>query len=136
VQPALTILHIEDDPATRLLVQELLADGSAALGERSEIRWLEASSFDEAVTEHGADHADAVLLDNRLGALDGVDLIGRVRLNWNCPVWLLTGLPTEELLDRSSRLGASGLIGKDQMLENPKRVLSLLIESLARRSKS
>ena len=114
------VLHIDDDPDTRLLLRELLAEVQQP-DDDPQFRWLEASDVEEALEQGGAAGVDVVLLDNRLGAREGVDQIPRLRAAWHCPVWVLTGVPDRQLEERTARQGGEGLLAKDEvMLDGPR----------------
>ncbi len=126
-RPTRTLLYIDDDPATRFLLQRLFEERETTGGE-PEIEWLEASSVEEAVFRYGTEQPDTILLDNRLGADDGVDLLPQVHKTWRCPVWILTGACGPELMERAVRAGAAGIIEKGEVTENPGRLCALLTE--------
>jgi CheY-like chemotaxis protein len=119
-EPGLTVLHIDDDPDFRFLVRELAA--AAGLS----IQWLEASTGEEALTGYTAARPHLVLLDNRLGPADGVQWLPRLRAAWLCPIWLLTGIPEAGLAERAGAAGAAGLLAKDDLLGQPRLLVSLL----------
>ena len=125
---ALSILHIDDDADTRLLLRELLKEAERARGRQLEIHWLEAAGVEEAVARFQAAPLDAILLDNRLGPHSGAELLPRVRRIWNCPVWILTGLCTDTLRAQSRELGAAGVIGKDEVLHSGTDLRSFLVD--------
>ena len=124
-RPSRTILYIDDDSDTRFLLRELLAERREMEGEEASIGWLEASSIEEAVDRFGSRQPDAILLDNGLGIVEGVERLPQVRQTWNCPVWILTGLSTDSLERRCASYGGAGLVLKDDLVENPSRLLSL-----------
>jgi CheY-like chemotaxis protein len=103
-----TVLHIDDDPDTRLLVREL-AQGL-------DLRWLGAGAVEEALRRYANEAIDLILLDHRLGPESGAQLLPRLKAAWRCPIWLLTGLPPEALAREVSLPEAAGVISKDQLL--------------------
>ena len=125
----LTLLYIEDDPDTRMLVQELLAEGQQEPGDAVKIRMLEAEDAEEAFRLYGSAHLDGILLDNRLGAEQGVDLLPRIKQVWKCPVWIFAAFSNKLLADRCMENGAAGLISKDIIMGSGKRLLMFLLEA-------
>ena len=65
------ILHIEDDPANRLLVRKLLQNAGHEV--------VEASDGLEGVRLACADHPDLVLVDLNIPGLDGFEVTLRLR---------------------------------------------------------
>ncbi|MBI3695530.1 MAG: response regulator [Acidobacteria bacterium] len=124
---ALTILHIDDDPDTRFLARELLAEAAAARGEKVDIRWLDAPGVEEALAQHQDLHPDAILLDNLLGSEEGVSLVPRLRRIWSCPVWILTGLSPEAIEERCRLCGVAGIIPKNAILQDGAHLLAFLL---------
>ena len=118
----LTVLHIDDDPGFRLLLREIATEQ----GEAGGLQWLEASGVQEALAHHAAARPDLIFLDNRLGLEDGVQLLPRVVEAFCCPVWLLSGVLTDRLEEQARRGGAAGIATKDELLEAPTRLASLL----------
>lgn len=118
------VLHIDDDADTRLLIRELLTEPQDAVA----VCWLEAGGVEEAVARHGTQRVDLVLLDHRLGVDQGVDLVGRIKGLWGCPVWILTGFCPESIEDRAKLCGAAGVLGKDDLLEKRIDWRTLLLE--------
>ena len=129
--PTLTILYIDDDPAIRFLVEEVLAQGKQELGDEAEICLLGAGSVEEAGRQYGAVQPDALLLDYRLGGMDGWDALPGVKQTWHCPVWILTGMSSEWLRDRCVGSGAEGIISKDAMLQDVTQLRLFLLEHVA-----
>ncbi len=119
------VLHIDDDPDTRLLVRELSRE-QASGGQGQQIRWLEASGVGEALHRHAHEQIDLVLLDHRLRTENGLELIPRVKAVWNCPVWLVTGFAPESLSAEAGLREAAGVIGKDRLLRSPSQLRRFL----------
>jgi CheY-like chemotaxis protein len=128
----LRILHIEDDPDTRFLMRELLRE-APQLGDEVEIEWLDAGDVEEALAEWGGATLDALLVDNRLGAREGIDEIGRLKGVWECPIWLVSGTPDARLRDRAVRNGAEGLLAKDDLLLDARGLQAALRQITASR---
>ena len=114
----MTILHIDDDADTRFLVREMLR-------EEAGIGWLEASGVEEALDRHSKVCPDAILLDNRLGGRDGIEWLPQIRARGGCPVWILTGLCRPELAEQAARMGAAGVLSKDELLDRSLTVAAL-----------
>ncbi len=109
-----TILHIDDDPDVRLLVRELAEVGP---GGESQIQVLDAPGVEEAIARYNGRRPDMILLDNRLGASSGLELLPRLRQVWSCPVWILSGFSGDLLRQRAEQCGAAGVISKDDLFE-------------------
>jgi PAS domain S-box-containing protein len=81
------VLLVEDDKDDYVLTRALLAD---ARGTEFELEWV--SSYDQALTELEAPRWDAALVDYRLGAKNGLDLVREpVAIQSQIPFILLTG---------------------------------------------
>ena len=128
----LKVLHIDDDPDTRFLLRELLAEGQSQAEEPVNIQCLEAASLEQAIAQHKDADLDIVLLDQRLGKDDGVELLPCIKSTWNCPVWILTGLADQRLSDRSKEKGATGVISKNELLRDGEHVRLLLLKAAGR----
>jgi DNA-binding response OmpR family regulator len=107
------VLHIDDDADTRLLFREIISEQMEGLA----VRWLEAAGVEEAVARHRTENVALVLLDHRLGADQGLDLIARIKNQWSCPVWMLTGICPEAIGERAKLCGAAGVLCKDELIE-------------------
>jgi len=125
----LRVLHIDDDPDTRFLMQELAAEAEQP-GEDVRIEWLGAADVDEALAQHAATDVHVVLLDNRLGGREGVDQIGRLRQTWQCPLWLVTGAPDWNLVERAVSSGAAGLMGKDDLMADGAGLRKAILQAM------
>jgi len=124
---ALTVLYIDDDPDTRFLFRELLEEGE---GEQA-VRLLEADGLQDALIHHRHHPADFVLVDNLLGGRQGVDLIPEIQAAWDCPIWVVSGLASPDLGQRCRTNGAAGLLSKDELLRDSRRLRSILLRSRA-----
>jgi DNA-binding response OmpR family regulator len=65
-----TVLIVEDDPSLRLLYEEEFTDEG--------YRVISASSGEEALEQVGRRRVDAVVLDIRLGGMDGLETMRRI----------------------------------------------------------
>jgi len=117
-----TVLHIDDDPAARLLLREFAEDAGRALAGEVHIRWLDSGFLEEAVAQLRGLTPDTILLDNRLNGEQGLELLPKIRRVWNCPVWIVTGLPDASLHERCQNEGAAGLIAKDEIMQTAEQL--------------
>jgi PAS domain S-box-containing protein len=102
------VLLIEDDEDDYLLVREMFAEIKAR---RFHIDWIQDSAAGlEAMVRN--EH-DVVLLDYRLGAETGIDLLrGALKKGCRSPVILLTGLGEREIDLEAMRAGAADYLVK------------------------
>lgn len=98
------VLVVDDDPSTRQLVRQLLAEEGYAT--------LEAHDAIAAAHCLGADHPDLLLLDIGLPGLDGLELLKGIRRTSDVPVILLSGRSAEEDRVRGLRDGADDYVVK------------------------
>jgi CheY-like chemotaxis protein len=124
----LRILHIDDDPDTRFLMRELLREAQQP-DDEVEIEWLDAGAVAEALEKWGQSTLDALFVDNRLGAREGVEDIGRLQSVWSCPIWVVTGVPDRLLQERAVRNGAAGVLAKDDLLADGRRLREAVLRS-------
>jgi signal transduction histidine kinase len=107
----INILLVEDDDDDFILVQDLFRD----IG-NDRYRLQRVATYDEAVKLEEPKGFDVCLLDYRLGAHDGLELMGDLRLRgFRCPMILLTGQSDDELDRRAMRAGASDYLVKGQI---------------------
>jgi signal transduction histidine kinase len=102
------VLLVEDDDDDFVLVQDLF-------GEMGERYWLQrVESYEEAVKLD--DCYDVCLLDYRLGAHDGLELMRDLRrLGFRCPMILLTGQDDDTIDRMAMRAGAADYLIKGQI---------------------
>jgi two-component system, OmpR family, response regulator len=106
-----SILHVDDDPDIRLIV-----DMSLSLDRG--LRVSSASSATDAIAaleRPGAARPDLVILDYRIGAADGLDLLGRIRAipgAARIPVIFLTARAMPKDLSAMIAAGAAGVLTK------------------------
>ena len=107
------VLLVEDDDDDFVLVQDLF-------GEMGERYWLQrVASYEEAVKLD--DCYDVCLLDYRLGAHDGLELMRDLRrLGFRCPMILLTGQDDDTIDRMAMRAGAADYLIKGQI--NPQNL--------------
>ena len=107
------VLLVEDDDDDFVLVQDLFAE----MGERYLLQRV--ASYDEAVKLD--DQYDVCLLDYRLGAHDGLELMRDLRrLGFRCPMILLTGQDDDTIDRMAMRAGAADYLIKGQI--NPQNL--------------
>lgn len=101
------VLIIDDDPATRTLVQHRLqADGRVT-------HVAQAATAEEAVALAETGSYDVMLVDLLLGVQDGVQLLGPLRLaSPNALLAVLTGMPTTTVRDGALQAGADLFLPK------------------------
>lgn len=107
---AQSILVIDDMPEDREQIARLIAS--------SERDWAvqAAESGDEGVALCRANAPDCVLLDNRLEAEDGLDVLPKLKeLDRFCPVIMLTGLGSDAIAIEAIKRGASDYLVKTEL---------------------
>ncbi len=108
---SLRVLLIEDDPDDQLLTREVLSD--AAPG-RYVVSCV--ATYDEALVELERGQYDVVLLDYRLGAHDGLELLREaIRRGCRIPTIVLTGQSDREVDEAALRAGAVDYLVKAQL---------------------
>ncbi|KFE68689.1 response regulator [Hyalangium minutum] len=107
----LRILLVEDDPDDFILVRDALRE----LGDqRLVLDWVE--DADEAIAAMASGHHDVCLLDYRLGAITGLELMRQARRRGaRLPVILLTGQSDTEVDRQAQEAGAADFVVKAQM---------------------
>ena len=105
----LRILLIDDDQEDQILTRDLLSE---SMGDRVHLDWV--STYEAALTAVRECQHDAYLLDYRLGARTGLDLLREPDLrNCNAPIIFLTGQGEREVDLEAMRLGAADFLTKD-----------------------
>src|SRR6266478_7051261 len=110
-EPAIRVLLVEDDEDDFLITQELLAEISC---QRFQLDW--AKNFESGLEAMIRNQHDLTLVDYRLGAQNGIQLL-KTALERGCssPVILLTGL-SEHLIDlQAMQAGAADYLVKDRL---------------------
>ena len=104
------VLLVEDDDDDHILVQDLFDE----IGRRYKLERV--SSYDEAVEIADPLKYDVCLLDYRLGAHDGLELLRDLRrLGFRCPMILLTGQNDDEIDRMAMQAGAADYLIKGQI---------------------
>ena len=112
---AYQILVVDDEPALRMMVQEILTQAGYAV--------CLAGSCREALTQRAQVHPDAILLDVMLPDGDGFSLLGQLRQQGDVPVLFLSARDEDEARLRGLGLGADDYITKPfSMRELPARL--------------
>ena len=95
---AYQILVVDDEPALRMMVQEILTQAGYAV--------CLAGSCREALTQRAQVHPDAILLDVMLPDGDGFSLLGQLRQQGDVPVLFLSARDEDEARLRGLGRGA------------------------------
>ncbi len=111
----LTVLIVDDEPAILELVRFTLED--------THIRILEAADGAAALALARAERPDVVLLDVRLGQLDGIEVCRRIRLD---PELAATRIVMLTAADQESDRARGLAAGADEYLSKPFSPLALL----------
>ena len=107
----ISIGYIEDDEDDFVLLQDLL--GEISLFE-PQLEWL--PGYDVALPAMCGNQHDLYLVDYRLGARDGLQLLqDAVEGGCHVPLIMLTGQGDHEINVRSMRLGASDYLVKSEL---------------------
>ncbi len=110
-KPEIRVLLIEDDEDDYVLTRELLSETS---GEQIHLDW--APSFEEGLRAIERGVHDVCLIDYRLGARDGLDLLREARgRGCEAPLILLTGQGDTEVDLAAMRAGAADYLVKSQI---------------------
>lgn len=110
------ILLIEDDAYVRDLYQTVLSKEGYVVSM--------AEDGEEALEVVGQDSYDLILLDIMLPKLTGIEVLKKLKSNdstKNTPVYLLTNLGDEGVIDEAFKIGANGYLLKAKYL--PKQVV-------------
>ncbi len=102
---------VEDDERDFVLIESHLTGAGIT---RFEVDWV--SSYDRAVEEIKLQLHHACLIDHRLGARDGLELIDFARRQgYECPLILMTGQDDVELGLEAIKRGASDYLSKSEL---------------------
>lgn len=109
--PSLRLLLIEDDEDDYIIVRDLLSDLEQ---DTYELHWV--SNFDDGIERLVQSDVDACLLDYRLGARTGMELLYEVkRRGCNVPIIFLTG-QTDRAIDMEAlQAGAIDYLVKNEL---------------------
>ncbi|MCA8989851.1 MAG: SpoIIE family protein phosphatase [Planctomycetaceae bacterium] len=107
----LRVLLIDDDEDSPLLIRGLLTQSSQS---PFELHWI--ATYDGGVSELKSGQYDVCLLDYRLGARDGVQLLKEaVKQGCRIPVILITGFDDDELVKEALQAGATDYLTKQEL---------------------
>jgi DNA-binding response OmpR family regulator len=100
-----TVLVVDDDPTLQTMIVDYFVDNN--------IRTLLASGRDEMLRQLGSQEVNVVILDLRLGLVDGLDVLRELRSRSDVPVIIVTGHRRDEI-DRvvGLELGADDYVTK------------------------
>lgn len=102
-----TVLLVDDEAHIRKFLTLLLRQ----LGE---VRVLEATNGQEAVTVYAKENPDLVLLDINMPVLDGIGALKAIRAHDpEAVVIMLTSLTNRQMIEQAAGLGASNYVRKD-----------------------
>ena len=83
-----------------------------------------AASGEEALVMLGNDKPNLVLLDVRLGGMDGIDALKRMRqMQDNTEVIMVTGVDEKETMEKAKELGVVDYIHKPLILDELEKVV-------------
>jgi signal transduction histidine kinase len=107
----INVLLVEDDDDDFVLVQDLFRETG-----NDRYRLKRVASYDEAIDLDSPEGFDVCLLDYRLGAHDGLELLSELRSRgFQCPMILLTGQAEPEVDQKAMRAGAADYLIKGQI---------------------
>ncbi|HYO68639.1 MAG TPA: response regulator, partial [Archangium sp.] len=110
-QPFIRILLVEDDEDDFVLTRDALRTISHG---RMVLEWVD--NGEQALEELKTGRHDVCLLDYRLDASTGLELLARMReQGWLGPVILLTGMSDEDLDQQALKAGAADFLDKSQL---------------------
>ena len=105
------ILLVEDDADDYVIVRHHL---SRIPGERFSVHWV--TDYDEAMAALESGEYDLCLLDYRLGAHTGLELLEKVsKKEWDTPIIFLTGQGEYDVDIQAMRLGAADYLVKEHL---------------------
>jgi len=105
---AIRILLIDDDPDDFALTRDLVRE---SFGSNASLEW--ASSYDQGLAALARQEHDACLLDYRLGARTGLDVLGDpAAADYDAPIILLTGEGEREVDLAAMEAGAADFLPK------------------------
>lgn len=121
------IFVIDDDELiVTVLSKSLLSEGYDV--------FAETSAFKNIIDKIGAFSPDAVLLDNKLSGISGLDILKDIRQSGiDAPVIMLTADDTAETAVKAMKLGADDYLTKPFNMEEMKIVINNIIEKKALR---
>ena len=125
--PAATVLVVDDHPAVRATVMQLLEDGVP------DCRMIEADSGEEALALFDTMRPHALVLDIRLPGIDGIEVARRVRqLYPDTPVILHTANDLPIYREAAAELGAAAFVCKGRDSLQLVSIVSALLRRVGR----
>ncbi len=116
----ISVLHVDDDPGVLDITKNWL--------ERGSIRVTDVKDPEEALNKLEGDHDfDLVLSDYKMPGMNGLDLLKRIRENWDLPFIIFTGKGREEVAIKALNLGADRYIKKG---EDPESQFAILRQAI------
>src|SRR6516162_623833 len=108
------VLLVEDDEDDYIITRDLFSDMA---GKRFTLDWIK--TFEQGLNAMTLNQHDVCLVDYRLGARNGIDLL-RTALDRGCqaPVILLTGAGEHEIDMEAMQAGAADCLVKTQLQAN------------------
>src|SRR5687767_8822632 len=105
------ILLIDDDEDDYFFLKDLFSDITRT---KYNVTWK--SSYADGLEALGKQQFDACLLDYRLGEHNGIELLKEVhKLNYICPIIVLTGYGDFDLDVQAMQMGAAEYLVKSQL---------------------
>lgn len=106
------ILIAEDDQDDMFLITEFIREG---FGKEAKVI-TEATSYTEAMAQMGKEDYDLFVFDYRLGDVDGIELLRKVRERGNQkPIIFLTGQGDQQVAVEAMKAGATDYLDKAQL---------------------
>src|ERR1700722_18101946 len=110
--PPLRVLLIDDDEDDCALTGDLVSEIRSPT--KAEFEW--ASSYEAGLATLQQNRSDVYLLDYRLGARDGLELLSEARQQGCvCPIIVLTGKGADDTDTRAMNLGADDFLVKGEL---------------------
>ena len=110
-QAPVQVLLVEDDPDDFVVTRDALRSMGPG---RVVLEWVD--DGERALAELDTGRHDVCLLDYRLGAMTGLELLEQARQRgWRGPVILLTGMGDDEVDQRALNAGAADFLVKSQL---------------------
>lgn len=107
----LAVMLVDDDEDEYIIIKDLTAEILTL-----EIEVDHVATYDDALRAIEQDHHDVYLIDYRLGARSGLDLVREaIRGGCNRPLFILTGQGDHEIDVQTSELGAAGYLEKGHL---------------------
>jgi len=111
MEDEIKLLVVDDDDVDRERIRRMIASSNI------DVNINEANSAQDSIEFLTNFDYDCVIVDYRLGAVDGLSLLSEIRKNMGkqCAVIMITGLGDEKVAAEAMRLGASDYLVKSQL---------------------